>query len=99
MAFFSPVINTKYSRFFAFFTLTLYSSLQNTLSSLHIFVHHCTFCVSLHVKTCPGSETGGINAQRRRSHMAPEVHSFIHSFTHSFIHSAISIAPLQVLYY
>src|SRR6218665_652061 len=23
------------------------------LSSLHIFVHHCTFCVSLHVKTSP----------------------------------------------
>ena|SRR6218665_57600 len=26
---------------------------KNTLSSLHIFVHHCTFCASLHVKTCP----------------------------------------------
>src|SRR6218665_2890892 len=23
-------------------------------SSLHIFVHHCTFCTSLHVKTSPG---------------------------------------------
>jgi len=23
-------------------------------SSLHIFVHHCTFCASLHVKTSPG---------------------------------------------
>jgi len=29
------------------------SSLQNSLSSLHIFVHHCTFCASLHVKTSP----------------------------------------------
>src|SRR6218665_708507 len=25
----------------------------NSLSSLHIFVHHCTFCASLHVKTSP----------------------------------------------
>src|SRR6218665_362766 len=25
---------------------------KNTLSSLHIFVHHCTFCASLHVKAC-----------------------------------------------
>src|SRR6218665_3497029 len=24
------------------------------LSSLHIFVHHCTFCASLHTKTSPG---------------------------------------------
>ena len=28
---------------------------KNSLSSLHIFVHHCTFCASLHVKTSPGS--------------------------------------------
>jgi len=27
------------------------SSLQET--SLHIFVYHCTFCASLHVKTSP----------------------------------------------
>src|SRR6218665_182400 len=26
---------------------------KNTLLSLHIFVHHCTFCASLHVKTSP----------------------------------------------
>src|SRR6218665_984618 len=25
----------------------------NILSSLHIFVHHCTFCASLHTKTSP----------------------------------------------
>src|SRR6218665_1882199 len=25
----------------------------NSLSSLHIFVHHCTFCASLHTKTSP----------------------------------------------
>jgi len=31
-----------------------YSSLRNDLSSLHMFVHHCTFCVSVHVKTSPG---------------------------------------------
>ena len=26
---------------------------KNTLSSLRIFIHHCTFCASLHVRTCP----------------------------------------------
>jgi len=26
---------------------------KNSLSSLHIFVHHCTFCALLHVKTSP----------------------------------------------
>ena len=26
----------------------------NSLSSLHIFVHYCTFCASLHTKTSPG---------------------------------------------
>src|SRR6218665_200177 len=25
----------------------------NSLSSLHIFLHHCTFCASLHAKTSP----------------------------------------------
>src|SRR6218665_2916852 len=25
----------------------------NSISSLHIFVHHCTFCASLHVKASP----------------------------------------------
>src|SRR6218665_1287342 len=25
----------------------------NSLLSLHIFVHHCTFCASLHTKTSP----------------------------------------------
>src|SRR6218665_3958475 len=27
-------------------------------SSLHIFVHHCTFCASLHTKTSPGGGDG-----------------------------------------
>ena len=26
---------------------------KNSLSSLHIFVHHCTLCASLHIKTSP----------------------------------------------
>src|SRR6218665_1131112 len=26
---------------------------KNSLSSLHIFVHHCTYCASLHVKRSP----------------------------------------------
>ena len=43
--------------FFNFFHLSTPSPLihncKNSLSSLYIFVHHCTFCASLHVKTCP----------------------------------------------
>jgi len=27
----------------------------NSLSSLHIFFHHCTFCASLHTKTSPAA--------------------------------------------
>src|SRR6218665_2540529 len=33
---------------------------KSNLSSLHIFVNHCTFCASLHVKTCP--DTRWLNA-------------------------------------
>jgi len=28
---------------------------KSSLSSLHIFVHYCTFCASLHVKTSPAA--------------------------------------------
>src|SRR6218665_1213546 len=41
-------VNTTYT--FHFFLL---HHCTNSLSSLHIFVHHCTFCASLHVKTSP----------------------------------------------
>src|SRR6218665_1270825 len=41
------------SAFFTFFNFSLIHHCNNSLSSLHIFVHHCTFCASLHVKTCP----------------------------------------------
>jgi len=58
----SKILMTFFSRrqqiglFFDFFHLvTPYSSLQISLSSLHIFVYHCTFCALLHVKTCPAS--------------------------------------------
>src|SRR6218665_3433881 len=46
-----PQQNLLFLPSFLLFPLNLYSSLKNTLSSLHIFVHHCTFCASLHVKT------------------------------------------------
>src|SRR6218665_856923 len=42
-------VNTTYP--FYFFLL---HHCTNRLSPLHIFVHHCTFCASLHVKTSPG---------------------------------------------
>src|SRR6218665_2057615 len=47
------VVNTEYTYFFTFFHSPYIHHCKNTLSSLHIFVHHCTFCASLHVKTCP----------------------------------------------
>jgi len=43
-------VNTTYA--FYFFLL---HHCTNSLSSLHIFVHHWTFCASLHVKTSPDS--------------------------------------------
>jgi len=43
--------NSQYYIHLLFFLLHHYT---NSLSSLHIFVHHCTFCASLHVKTSPG---------------------------------------------
>src|SRR6218665_243483 len=43
--------NNKYSIRHLFL---LNSSLHKILSSLHIFVHHCTFCASLHTRTSPG---------------------------------------------
>jgi len=42
-----------YVPIFQFFVIHHY---KNHLSSLHIFVHHCTFFVSLHVKTKPGND-------------------------------------------
>src|SRR6218665_734566 len=41
--------HTPYTIYFA-----LIHHCTNSLSSLHIFVHHCTFCASLHTKTSPG---------------------------------------------
>src|SRR6218665_2276375 len=43
-------INTPYAIYFF-----LIHHCTNSLSSLHIFVHHCTFCASLHTKTSPAS--------------------------------------------
>jgi len=50
-----------------FFTKNFYSAkfpndlfchCTNSLSSLHISIHHCTFCASLHVKTSPIPQGG-----------------------------------------
>src|SRR6218665_3969947 len=45
--------NTTYT--FYFFSL---HHCTDRFSSLHIFVHHCTFCASLHVKTSPAVRYG-----------------------------------------
>src|SRR6218665_394414 len=44
--------NNKYTTHAIYFFLIHHCT--NRLSSLHIFVHHCTFCASLHTKTNPG---------------------------------------------
>src|SRR6218665_907788 len=41
-------VHTAYTIYFV-----LIHHCTNSLSSLHIFVHHCTFCASLHTKTSP----------------------------------------------
>ena len=43
-------VNTAYTVYFV-----LIHHCTNSLSSLHIFVHHCIFCASLHTKTSPGA--------------------------------------------
>src|SRR6218665_3519183 len=53
-------VHTAYTIYFV-----LIHHCTNSLSPLHIFVHHCTFCASLHTKTSPeGSYTMG---RRQRS--------------------------------
>src|SRR6218665_832051 len=41
-------VDTAYTIYFV-----LIHHCTNSLSSLHIFVHYCTFCASLHTKTSP----------------------------------------------
>jgi len=48
-------VNTIY----AFYFFLLHYCTKN-LSSLHIFVHHCTFCASLHVRASPAVQVGAI---------------------------------------
>jgi len=45
-------INTTYAIY-----IFLIHHCTNSLSSLQIFVHHCTFCASLHTKTSPAALT------------------------------------------
>jgi|SRR6218665_4125202 len=53
--FYSSTLNTAFSTTFTHLSTTHpIHYCKNTLSSLHILVHHCTFCASLHVKTSPG---------------------------------------------
>ncbi len=59
-----------YVPIFHFFVIHHYKIL---LSSLHIFVHHCTFCASLHVRTSPGLRlkheiyTGSLSLKRLKT--------------------------------
>src|SRR6218665_3016420 len=49
MTFFTP----KFLSIHPNFRMTFFHYCTNSLSSLHISSHHCTFCASLHVKTSP----------------------------------------------
>jgi len=46
-------LETAHTAYTIYFVLIHHCT--NSLSSLHIFVHHCTFCASLHTKTSPGA--------------------------------------------
>ena len=54
---------------------------KSSLSSLHIFVHHCTFCASMHVKTSP--------ACGRHKWMAP------YDYNYDYLWSRNSLLQLQ----
>src|SRR6218665_3765512 len=47
-------VDTAYTIYFV-----LIHHCTNSLSSLHIFVHHCTFWSSLHTKTSPDDDDDG----------------------------------------
>ena len=51
----------------------------NSLSSLHIFVHHCTFCASLHTKTSPGNYTTCIWSMNTFSRTIPPTWLYLHN--------------------
>src|SRR6218665_1985786 len=47
-------LETAHTAYTIYFVLIHHCT--NSLSPLHIFVHHCTFCASLHTKTSPAPE-------------------------------------------
>jgi len=60
----------------------------NSLSSLHIFVHHCTFCASLHTKTSPARYPSDSLGKG----------TFIELKLHNYFIIKIYVAPLQGYY-
>jgi len=71
------VLNTKYACFFTFSSSPYIHHCKNTLSSLHISVHHCTFCALLHVITCPGSRETFAPGKRRCLELDAPVHRLV----------------------
>ena len=57
-------INTAYTIYFF-----LIHHCTNSRSSLHIFVHHCTFCASLHTKTSPGRSDTRASSNSLETHL------------------------------
>ena len=53
LQFLNDLFCQKISIYPAKFPNDLFCHCTNSLSSLHISIHHCTFCASLHVKTSP----------------------------------------------
>ena len=55
--FWTTFFTKKFLFLYPNFRTTFFCHCANSLSSLHIWIHHCTFCASLHVKTSPASLT------------------------------------------
>src|SRR6218665_1231387 len=111
----SPLISPfRHSKILGLWSFLVLSSTLNTrvslLFSLSPYIHHCktpfhhctfSFITAHFVYHCTLKHAlvlkQGELMLKDGGPIWPQ--KFIHSFTHSFIHSAISIAPLQVLYY
>jgi len=65
----SNFVDSRYAYFSHFFRLSTQSSFihhsRNSLSPRHISIHRCTFCASLHVKTCP--DRWGVQVNKRNA--------------------------------
>ena len=69
----TTIFTKKISIYPAKFPNDLFCHCPNSLLSLHISIHHCTFCASLHVKTSPVcySHSSSFKLMTRGIHLVP----------------------------